>query len=229
MIYIIFFVSQFMTLGVGAWFAMSRLELSKKHHQNHQPLMNQGTVLASIPDIPEDETSIIDAADSVQPGNSETVQEKVAVVEDSVTKISDSVNSEYGDVTLNSIMPDVVDNTIREPMKGNTDRNESDRSWKKGTNPETDFMRTSERLHRDMSTPLPSGKMIEQLVSMIKEDSTGIPASIASQLQEIHNMVTSTDKHYFASENAEYFITQDEERYATTTICRPIVGRKRLS
>ena len=74
----------------------------------------------------------------------------------------------------------------------------------------------------------PSHRLIEQLVGMTRHDEPDELVSIASQLQEILEMTTGADDNYYASEDAEFFVTPDEEQYATTAICRPMVGRKKL-
>ena len=71
------------------------------------------------------------------------------------------------------------------------------------------------------------GEMIEQLVGMVEDSESDELAAIVRQLQEIHHLASEADIRCYVSEDAESFVTPDEEQYATTTICRPKVGHKK--
>lgn len=97
---------------------------------------------------------------------------------------------------------------------------------------EEENLAASDRLRRDngilsIAKPQFAGDMIEQLVGMAKDDVSKELASIVNQLQEIHDMAMGADNHFYASEDADSFITPDTEQYATTTFCRPVVGSKK--
>ena len=73
-----------------------------------------------------------------------------------------------------------------------------------------------------------NGEMIEQLVGMAEDSESNDMAAIVQQLQEIHHLVSEADIRCYVSEDAECFITPDKEQYATTAICRPKVGSKKI-
>jgi len=90
----------------------------------------------------------------------------------------------------------------------------------------------NEQMRLDSATLLASesqadGEMIEQLVGMVEENESDELTAIVQQLQEIHNLISEADMRCYVSEDAECFITPDEEQYATTAICRPKVGCKK--
>ena len=75
----------------------------------------------------------------------------------------------------------------------------------------------------------PNGEMIEQLVGLVEDDELDELVAIVQPLQEIHHLASEADVRCYVSEDVESFITPDKEQYATTAICRPKVGRKRIS
>lgn len=97
------------------------------------------------------------------------------------------------------------------------------------SHPELETRSSTQRV--DQPTPaitkqLIFGEMTEQLVAMIQDDDSDEFSFIVEQLQEIHDMTTTADESCYVSEDADSFLTPDEEQYATTAICRPRVGKK---
>jgi len=100
---------------------------------------------------------------------------------------------------------------------------------------EQNFSGHSDELETSMIEPLPSTAVIENIVNMIQENNGVISendglnefSEIASQLQEIHDLIASPDKKYYISQDAESFITPAEFPFVTSMFCRPIVGRKK--
>ncbi|MDR1383376.1 MAG: hypothetical protein LBJ67_05965 [Planctomycetaceae bacterium] len=69
---------------------------------------------------------------------------------------------------------------------------------------------------------------IENIVEMIQKlDVSGKFSGIASQLQEIHDLMATPDEKYYVSEDAEFFITPKESPFVSTMFCRPVVGGKK--
>ena len=96
-------------------------------------------------------------------------------------------------------------------------------------NPSPETLKQVDHPTPSVTKPLLFGEMTEQLVAMIQDDDSVEFRSIVEQLQEIHDMATSADESCYASEDAESFLTPEEEQYATTAICRPKVGRKKTA
>ncbi|MDR1492941.1 MAG: hypothetical protein LBT05_09495 [Planctomycetaceae bacterium] len=80
----------------------------------------------------------------------------------------------------------------------------------------------------ELETSLFSTAMIENIVEMIQESKASEEfLEIASQLQEIHDLMVTPDKKYYVSEDAKFFITPKESPFVSAMFCRPIVGGKK--
>ncbi|MCL2117681.1 MAG: hypothetical protein FWH27_04545 [Planctomycetaceae bacterium] len=144
--------------------------------------------------------------------------------------ISDHLTSQVaGDSTVESSVDSEINHEFPSPVS--TDMDVIDNQTRLGPSRGEEKMVANERLRLDsakslVAKPLFSGGMIEHLVGMV-EDESGELAPLVTQLQEIYDMATEAQDNHYASEDAKFFITPDKECYATTTICRPLVGRKR--
>ncbi len=196
MIYVVFIISNYISLGIGVWIAIrhgeiARNQLTQKNLQQSRSLLETQEIL-SDPNLNE-----------------------YQVVGDNDGQISE--------INLSENKENSTDNRfVAEEPTLNADVKFSPphaQEWR------ADALFVNE-LPPTAHLPLPSGEMVEQLVGMIKEEGTGELVPLASELQEIHDMLTSTDKRYYASADAKFFVTPDEQKYASTAICRPIVGRK---
>ena len=72
-----------------------------------------------------------------------------------------------------------------------------------------------------------SAGIIEQVIGMAENASNDDLHNIVSQLQEIRGAISNADNHCYVFEDAESFLTRNDEKYVTTAICRPVVGRKK--
>ena len=204
MFYLTFFVSNYVSLGIGVWVAIRHGELLR--HQKNDAIWQAQKKELTQKILPDDTQN---DADMTQHSN------------------DDSVDSD----TDHSIGSDVA---WEAPTPVSSDRNVMDHQPRLETNRAEERLPPNERLRLDngkpsVAKPLFTGDMIEQLVGMEKVEMAKELAPIMTQLQEIHDMATTTDNHYCASEDADFFITPDRQQYATTTICRPMVGQKRAS
>ena len=201
MFYIVFFVSNYIAMGIGVWIALCHGEILRqplehndiKHEDCFYPWLEKPLVEQKEDSIVTDETQHFDF--------------------DGASIVKNPVQSVYNNTTSGLLRSGIKDHVVIDkevPLEA--DQEESETEW----------------YDPDRMPLFSSNRLIDQLVGMIRHDEADELTSIVTQLQEIHNMAMVADDNYYASEDAQFFITPHEEQYATTAICRPIVGRKRV-
>lgn len=197
MFYVVFFISNYISLGIGSWIAIRHGEIARNQ-------LMQGKI--HQPEIILDSKITQTASKSHQNQISENPFDKTP---ETGTPEAEE-NGFDNHINVEEAMRN-VDGKLPRPHT---------QEW------QADAVFVNELPSTPTPLPLPSGEMIERLVGMIEEEGSGELTSLASHLQEIHDMLTPADKRYYASEDAEFFVTPNEQKYASIAICRPIVGRK---
>ncbi|MCL2623718.1 MAG: hypothetical protein FWD31_08645 [Planctomycetaceae bacterium] len=229
MLYLIFFVSNYFTLGVGVWVAIQHGELLRhptKHNENDIDQADDSFVSLNI--SPDDAQNNVDFHDAVNDSLSSEPQERQIVDNETqpFENQPDDPNAEQsGNRDTAFDVPDASD-------QESSERLDMSHQPRFETHHDEERLVTNERLRWDsgilsVAKPLIAGEMMEQLVGMVKHDASDNLTSVIRQLQEIHDMATAADNHYYASEDAEFFVTPDKQQFATMTFCRPMVGLKR--
>ena len=241
MLYLMIFVFNFLAIGGGVWVAIRHEELLRRetmhpaigqiqkrldpleitpkdtqYDADSHPLESQENQTVTVGNVSQ---NVMDGSDDSVAGYSDII--------DGAGETIDAANETIGSVgeTKNSILSDL-------PVSSGI--NESDNQTSLETNPEEERLTVNDRVRLDrdrlsVDKPLFAEEMyeiIEQLVGMREDDELKEMASLITQIQEINDMVAVANHHYFVSEDADCFVTPDNQQYATTTFCRPIVGRK---
>jgi len=225
MLYIIFVLINFLTLCIGVWLALHHGEIFHKHnegikiekindgfaeHETHQDEMQHD----------RDNPPVITESNENQVILDDELQQKDFSVSDNSIGLEE--NAEVSNPVTPEINENNTDNQIKFEIKNKETEIEIPPSNFQGQATDKvcimDEVRAEERLYL--------GEIIEQYVNMVVGNEPNELVFILMQLQEIHNMATEADNNYYASEDAEFFVTPDKTQYATTTICRPKVGRK---
>lgn len=197
MFYIVFFVTNYFSLGIGVWLAIRhdeilRMEMPNLIIQAKKTVVDAIPVGEEAPPSPRNATQI-SANDSFQ----------AFVADESETVMA-------ADETP---LPTPVD-PLESPAHVSSDK-------------ESHVKPVPRRIDPASKSPLPSVGMIEQVIGMAESVPEDDLQGIISQLQEIHGVIANADKRCYVSEDADSFVTPEEEKYVTTAICRPTVGCKR--
>ena len=231
MLYLMIFVSNYIALGGGVWVAIRHEELlrrEKMHDATGQIQKSFESPKTSPKDVPLDAAGYpLESQENQTMTVGNVSQNVMDGSDDSVAGYSDIIDgaSETIDAageTKNSILSET-------PVSSGI--NESDIQPSLETNPEEERLSANDRVRLDsaglsVAKPQLADEIIEQLIGMGKDDELKEMASLITQIQEINDMVAAANHHYFVSEDADCFVTPDNQQYATTTFCRPIVGRK---
>ena len=211
MFYFVFFVTNFFALGFGFWLAMRHGEYLREHPLIMQTA-NDGTTETMIEaafNVPED-------ADTESPSLQETLPQPI---------LAQNENDDASQISAQDDLKTVImaDDAI-------TDRAELDETLVH--EPEEIAMDSAE-MPTDMpviemsAVEMPSAGMIEQVIGMVENVPDDDLQNIVSQLQEIRGVISNTDNRCYVFEDAESFLILNDEKYVTTAICRPVVGRKK--
>jgi hypothetical protein len=203
MFYFTFFVTNFFALGLGFWFAMRHGEYLREYPLVMQTASNgkTETMIEAVSNISED-------ACAENPPLQETQAIDQPAQSDDTSQIPTQDNLET------VIMAD--DATTDQAI---TDQAELD---------ETQIHESEQMPIATMSAiEMPSAAMIEQVIGMAETVPDNDLQNIVSQLQEIRGVIANTDNRCYVFENAESFLVLNDEKYVTTAICRPLVGRKK--
>jgi hypothetical protein len=241
--YFVFMISNFVASGIGAWIALCHAEILRDEMKQKEisGLQNSFTSQEILQNVTSNDTDF--SSSDVMASEIQTpVEETLQVNDDSVSEDSGndlSMASENATETVTSVIPEIGEADSNEvDSKTGIDENEPNplvsiepHSTEEKERKVEDEWNDNERLRldgaeRSITKPLFSGEMFEQLVGMIEDDESDELAPIVCQLQEIHDMAVTAGHNCYASEDANFFITPDKEHYATTAICRPMVGRK---
>ena len=200
MFYFVFFVTNYFSLGFGFWLAIRHGEYLREH-----PLIMQTVNDGKAETIIEAVSSIQEDADTESPPLQETSPQPVLAQSE-----SDGTSQNPAQDDLETVV--MVDDAI-------TDQVELDETK----------LRESEQIPTATTPAIerPSAGMIEQVIGIAENVPNDDLQDIVSQLQEIRGVITNADNRYYVFEDAESFLTPHEEKYVTTAICRPVVGRKK--
>jgi len=207
MFYFVFFVTNYFALGFGFWLAMRHGEYLREH-----PLIIQ----------------------TANDGKTETIIETVSNISEDV----DTENSSLQEMPVQLILAqsdDTLQISTQDDMEtiimaddAITDQAEPDETQVRESEPISDIAMDFTEMPTTMSAvEMPSAGMIEQVIGMAENVPDDNLQNIISQLQEIRGVITNADNHCYIFEDAESFLTLNDEKYVTTAICRPVVGRKK--
>lgn len=248
MLYLMVFVFNYLAIGGGIWVAIRHEELLRRetmhpaigqiqkrldpleitpkdtqYDADSHPLESQENQTVTVGNVSQ---NVMDGSDDSVAGHSDIIDgagETIDAASETIGAASETIGS-VGE-TKNSILSDL-------PVSSGI--NESAIQPSLETNSEEERLTANDRVRLDrdrlsVDKPLFAEEMyeiIEQLVGMREDDELKEMASLITQIQEINDMVAVANHHYFVSEDADCFVTPDNQQYATTTFCRPIVGRK---
>ena len=245
MMYFVFLISNFAALGVGAWTALCHAEILRNEMKQKEISQLQNSFASQ--EISQNVTPNDTDFSSSEVMGDVIANEIQNPVEETLQRNDDSRNdlsmaSENDAETVTSVIPEirepeselVIDESKPDLLISLESQGIEEHATEEQERSDKDEWSGNERLRLDdaelsITKPLFSGEMIEQLVGMMEDDESDELAPIVWQLQEIHDLTTAADRHYYVSEDANFFITPDNEHYATTTICRPMVGRKTVT
>ena len=188
------------------------------------PLQENQSEVEEIPQISNDPTSDHQISGDTEPPMVE-MTDTPSAPEPEISEISPEAETE-----IPEIAPETVPETVLcDPPSQEVSAQET--VAQEAAIQENDPVRAQEdenEMPPVLQSPLPSVEMLEQIIGMTES----VPnhddlQEIATQLQEICGVLADTNDPCYVSEDAEFFITENEEKYATTTICRPVVGRKK--
>ena len=244
MFYIVFLLSNFLALGVGVWVAIRHGEIlhSEEAEKSDE---TSGPALGEKPSLSNDETEtdkpstdepfsadapLGDSFIEKQTQNEFFTSPDVAETDFSVTDNISEADTPQASVSETAAIPDEND----QPFSAS----EGETILKNKVSPQEMLAlksTISEKPAKQESTETPfspqtifsSDEVIEQLAVMVADEESSELKAIVSQLQQISEMATTADRSCYASVDAEAFVMAHEEKYTTTAICRPMVGRKK--